>query len=156
MDYYTEISEGYEELHKEEQLKKLEVIKKYLKVKPLLLDIGCGTGLGLKFFNVESKGIDPSEGLIKNNKDCVKGKAEEIPFEDNLFSTIISITALHHCNIDEAIKEIKRVSKADCVYAFTILRKAKNCEEIVKKLQKEFDLKRIEENKKDIILISQT
>ena len=31
MTYYNEISEGYEELHKEEQLKKIELIKKFLK-----------------------------------------------------------------------------------------------------------------------------
>jgi len=32
MTYYDEISEGYEELHKEEQLKKISLIKKHLKV----------------------------------------------------------------------------------------------------------------------------
>ena len=47
MNYYDEISEGYEELHKEEQEKKIELIKQHLKVNPeeKLLDVGCGTGL---------------------------------------------------------------------------------------------------------------
>ena len=45
--YYDSISEGYEELHKEEQLKKIELIKKHFSVKKTdkLLDVGCGTGL---------------------------------------------------------------------------------------------------------------
>ncbi len=45
--YYDEISASYEELHKEEQLKKIEIIK--LSINPKkenkLLDVGCGTGL---------------------------------------------------------------------------------------------------------------
>ena len=30
MEYYNKIAEGYDELYKKEQLKKLELIKKYL------------------------------------------------------------------------------------------------------------------------------
>ena len=47
MTYYDDISSGYEELHKEEQLKKVSSIKKHLKVNSSdkLLDVGCGTGL---------------------------------------------------------------------------------------------------------------
>ena len=47
MNYYDKIAKGYEELHKEEQLKKIKLIKTILKVNPTdkLLDVGCGTGL---------------------------------------------------------------------------------------------------------------
>ena len=46
MDYYNQISKGYDELHGLEQLNKLNVIKNNLNIKnnDLLLDAGCGTG----------------------------------------------------------------------------------------------------------------
>ena len=34
MNYYDEIAEGYEELHKEEQEKKIEIVKKHLEINP--------------------------------------------------------------------------------------------------------------------------
>ena len=49
MDYYSSIAKGYDELHKEEQLKKLQIIAKHIKPKGLLLDIGAGTGISTSF-----------------------------------------------------------------------------------------------------------
>ena len=51
-----------------------------------------------------------------------------------------------------AIAEIKRVSKKDAVYAFTVLKKAKNARSIVSKLKSSFSLLEIEGDK-DIILV---
>ncbi|MBU2590260.1 MAG: class I SAM-dependent methyltransferase [Nanoarchaeota archaeon] len=154
MNYYSGIANGYDKLHKEEQLEKLEIIKKHLKVKGLLLDIGAGTGISTKFFEVEAIALDPSKGMLeKYDGKKVCAKAEDLPFEDKTFSTIISITALHHTDIDKAIKEIKRVAKEDCLFAFTILKKAKNFEEIKEKLKNNFKLKEYD-SKKDLILIS--
>ena len=61
MNYYDEISEGYEELHTEEQLKKMAVIKAKIRPKKedLLLDIACGTGLSSDF-NCNVIGLDPA------------------------------------------------------------------------------------------------
>jgi len=154
MNYYSGIAEGYGKLYEEEQLEKLEIIKKHLKVKGLLLDIGAGTGISTKFFEVEAIALDPSEGMLrKYSGKKVCAKAEDMPFKDNAFSTIISITALHHTDIDKSIKEIKRVAKEDCQFAFTILKKAKNFEEIKDKLKNNFKLKEYD-SKKDLILIS--
>ena len=154
MDYYSEISKGYNELHKEEQLKKLEIIAKHIKPKAPLLDIGAGTGISTSFFRVKAFALEPSEEMLKQYKgEKVVGKAESIPFPDKIFNTIISITALHHADIEKAIKEIKRVSKDNCIYAFTILKKAKNAVEIKELLKKEFNLKELNEEK-DYILVS--
>ncbi|MBI2672761.1 hypothetical protein HYX19_00725, partial [Candidatus Woesearchaeota archaeon] len=64
-------------------------------------------------------------------------------------------TAVHHFNLKKAIQEIKRVSKKETKYAFTIMKKAKNFEGIRKELHKNFSLKEIDEEK-DLILVSRT
>ncbi|MDI6737060.1 MAG: class I SAM-dependent methyltransferase [Nanoarchaeota archaeon] len=155
MGYYSSIAKGYNSLHKEEQLRKLEIIAKYITPKAPLLDIGAGTGISTSFFKVKAIALEPSREMIKNYKgEKVIAKAESIPFPDKSFNTIISITALHHADIEKAIKEIKRVSNDGCIYAFTILKKAANAVEIKEKLKKAFNLKEVDEDEKDYILIS--
>lgn len=154
MDYYDSIAKGYAKLHKEEQAKKLELIARHIKPKGLLLDIGAGTGISTRFFGIDSVALEPSFEMLKQYKGKkAVGIAEALPFRDNTFSTIISITALHHTDIEKAIKEIKRVSKSNCVYAFTVLKKAKNAESIRRLLKENFNLKEIDEEK-DWILVS--
>lgn len=150
---YNEIAKGYDELYYQEQLDKLNLIKQNFKFKGKILDIGAGTGIISKHFdNVTS--LDPAEELLKQAKgETVLGKAEQLPFPDKTFDTIVSLTALHHCDIDKAIEEIKRVSKKQN-YVFTVLKKAKHFKEIVNKLKNNFNLKEINE-KKDLILVSQ-
>jgi len=149
---YDEIAKGYDELYYQEQLDKLNIIRQHFHFKGKILDIGAGTGIiSRNYKNVIS--LDPSENMLKYAKGkTVIAKAEYLPFPDKSFDTIVSLTALHHCNIDQAIKEIKRVSKQEN-YAFTILKKSKHCKDIVTKLKQNFKLKEIEE-KKDIILVS--
>ncbi|MEA3378627.1 MAG: class I SAM-dependent methyltransferase [Nanoarchaeota archaeon] len=155
-DYYSEIVPSYDELYGEEQLKKLDVIAQYIDPEPPLLDIGAGTGISTRFFNVEAVALDPSEKMLKKYKGkSVVGNAENIPFPDNSFNTIISVTSLHHVkNLDLAIREIKRVAKPKCKFAFTILKKAKNFCQLKTKLLKAFNLLQVDEEK-DLILVSQ-
>ncbi len=155
MEYYDNIAEGYNELYEKEQLEKLNVIKKHLKVQEPLLDIGAGTGISTSFFNVKAIALDPSKKMLEKYKGKkFLGTAEDIPLPDNTFRTIISVSALHHSkNIKNAIREIKRVSKDNATYAFTILKKSKNFKNIVKELKKNFNLKEYD-SQKDLILIS--
>ena len=144
---YEELSKGYDELYGEEQLKKLNKIKHLLKGR--ILDIGAGTGIVARHFkNVVS--LDPCrEMLDKAPGKKVIGKAEKLPFKEGEFDTIVSLTALHHTDIDKVISEIKRLKPNNIV--LTILKRSAKCEEIVKKIKKEFKMNEIEEEK-DIIL----
>jgi len=153
MNYYDNIAKSYNELHEEEQKKKLDIISKELKPKGTILDIGAGTGISAKYFKNIAL-LDQSIEMLKQSKGLrIVGKAESLPFKDKTFNNIISITSLHHTNIKRAIKEIKRISKKNCKYSFSILKRAQKYSLIKQELQNSFNLREIDEEK-DIILIS--
>ena len=157
MTYYDEISEGYEELHKEEQLKKIKLIKKYLKVNTndKLLDVGCGTGLTTEPWECIRYGVDPAPKLLERarQKDKIRytlAPAEKIPFKDNSFDIVISITAIQNFqNIEKGLKEIKRIGKDKFVLSF--LKKSQKKDLIDRLIKKHFKVKEILEEEKDLI-----
>lgn len=157
MGYYDEISEGYEELHKDEQLEKIRPIKKYLKVRPddKLLDVGCGTGVTTEPWGCKRYGIDPAPKLLararqKDNIEYKEAPAEKIPYDDNFFDIVISITAIQNFkDIDKGLKEIKRVGKDKFVLSF--LKRSAKKEIIEKLIRKYFDVKDVLEEEKDIV-----
>ena len=159
-NYYDEIAQGYEELHKEEQLKKIELIKKHLKVnsEDKLLDVGCGTGLTTEPWECKRWGIDPSKKLLEKarQKDKIEYKqapAENIPYPDNFFDVVISITAIQNFNdIDKGLEEIKRVGKDRFVLSF--LKKSSKRNLIEKRIKELFNVKEIIEEDKDIIFLA--
>ena len=159
MNYYNEISEGYEELHKQEQLKKVKIIKKYLKVSKSdkLLDVGCGTGLTTSSWRCKRYGIDPAENMLKKAKlknkiIYKKASAEKIPFKNHLFDVVVSITAIQNFdNIEKGLKEIKRVGKNKFVLSF--LKKSKKRNEINKLIRRYFKVREIIEEERDLIYI---
>ena len=140
MKYYNKIAKGYNELHKEEQLKKINIIKQHIKPKPPTLDIGAGTGISSQPFKAIA--LDPAINMLKQYKGIkVQAKAEHLPFKDNTFNTIISVTALHHTNIKKALKEIKRVAKPKAQIAISILKKSKiRLPATYKKIEEDKDL----------------
>ncbi len=154
MEYYNKIARSYNELYRGEQLKKVEIILKNIKPKGKLLDIGAGTGISTKPFEkyCDCTALDPSEELLKQYKGKkIIGKAENLPFKDNSFNVIISVTSLHHSNFKKALKEIFRVSKPNAQIAITILKKSK----LAKTLEKNNllkDFKKID-SEKDFIYI---
>lgn len=156
-DYYFGIAEGYDELYGEEQRRKLKIIAEHFVPRAPLLDIGAGTGIAIRFFGVSGVALDPSEDMLKlyDGKKVI-GSAESLPFPDKSFNSIVSLTALHHvADVDKAVMEIRRVSRDGCNYVFTILKKAKNFDELKSKLEKYFNLIEISEGK-DLILVSRT
>lgn len=99
-----------------------------------ILDVGCGKGFLLYDFTkvvpgLELHGIDISEYAIANAKEEIKdrlqvGSATELPYPDNYFDLVISITTLHNLynfDLDKSLREIERVGKMNkyiCVESY--------------------------------------
>ncbi len=103
-----------------------EAIAKHYALEPghKLLDVGCGKGFLLYDFTqavpgINVRGIDISEYAIANAKEEVRpflqvGNAAILPYEDNTFDMVISITTLHNLrcyDLDRALREIERVGR---------------------------------------------
>ena len=154
MDYYGKIAEGYDELYGEEQRMKLAIIQNSIKTKKStkILDIGCGTGISSNF-ECFVAGIDPSRGLLKQNKSKRKvlGAAESLPFRNNVFDYVVCMTAIHNFHdVKKSLEEMKRV--CDGAFAITILRRSKESGRIKKMIEEKFKVYDIKEEDKDVIL----
>ena len=160
MNYYDEIATGYEELHKEEQEKKIEIIKQSLKPKPdeKLLDVGCGSGLTTRPWNCKRFGIDPSEKILQKARDkdkqgiYIKAPAENLPFKNNEFDIVISITAIQNFDsIEKGLSEIKRVAKDKII--ISALKKSPKINNIKDLIKANFKISKEIEEDKDIIFL---
>lgn len=164
MNYYDHIAQGYDELHGEEQLKKLALIKNKLdeldfkiNKNTKLLDVGCGTGISTDFWDCDATGIDPSERLLKQNKKgkskLIHAKAEKIPFPDNSFDIVISVTAIQNFkDIKKGLDEIKRVGKD--MFALSFLKKSEKSGKIKNLIEEKYNIIDIIEEEKDIIIFA--
>lgn len=171
MEYYNTISPAYNELHSAEQLEKAAIIKKHLfqkgpacrassfprafaAAKGLLLDIGAGTGISTRAFeeHAECIALDPAIGMLKQYGGLkVVARAEQLPFKSGSFGCIVSITALHHADLETANAEIGRVAKKNAKIAVSFFKRAKNFEE-AKRLFSEW--KQVD-SEKDLIFAKQ-
>ncbi|MFC1691658.1 class I SAM-dependent methyltransferase [Nanoarchaeota archaeon] len=180
--YYDQISEGYEELHKEEQLAKMKLVKSqiglYLAQKARLLtdgkikiaDIGCGTGITAdwtkeaeifkKMYNLDLivTGLDPARKLLDKCKlpiDKVLAAAEKIPLPDKSFDIVTSITAIQNFqDIKKGLSEISRIGKEDALFVLSFLKKSPKKDLILSEIRSIFKVKRELEEDKDILIIA--
>ncbi|MFH1545573.1 MAG: methyltransferase domain-containing protein [archaeon] len=132
MRFHDKHSEKYDEAHNLES-KKIQFIHedflKYLSSLPkkaLVLEAGCGTGKDLVEirekgfravgFDISRKMVEETGKKLKEKKfNDVKvfvGDAERIPFENELFDSVVMVATLHHLkNNEKGIREMSRVLK---------------------------------------------
>ncbi|PIR04898.1 MAG: hypothetical protein COV57_02035 [Candidatus Liptonbacteria bacterium CG11_big_fil_rev_8_21_14_0_20_35_14] len=102
----------------------LEVIKyifnKLNKNKPLVLDLGCGTGISTRQLAPYSGyiiGVDKDEDMISN--DSINYKVSDVsnlPFENSYFDLVTAFSAFHWFCDKKSILEIKRVLKTNGIF----------------------------------------
>jgi len=132
MHYYSQINKGYDSLHSGEQLEKAALIKENCALKGLLLDIGAGTGLCTREFEKQAVciALDPAkEMLLHFPGPKVVGRAEQLPFKNSSFDSVVSITALHHSNLVQAKAEIARIAKPGAKIAISFFKRAASFQE---------------------------
>ncbi len=164
-DYYNSISEGYEELHIEEQKAKLRLIKDEISRLwgfeniHTILDVGCGTGITSDFreYNIEVTGADPAKNLLEKAREkgikTVRAEAESLPFRNSSFDLVTSITAIQNFNnIEKGLKEIRRVGKG--MFCLSFLKKSKKRDAIKGLIDKIFKTEKKVEEDKDIIILA--
>lgn len=158
MNYYDGISKGYKELYHNEQELKIKNIIDFLPKKGKILDLGSGDGVLNKYLNkdVDLISFDLSQELLNlnNNKNKVQGSVENLPFNDKEFDYIISLTMVQDVqNIKKAISEINRVINSDSTLIISFLKMSSKREEIVREIEKYFNIEEEIEEIKDLILI---
>ena len=96
-----------------------------------VLEIGVGTGLSFPHYppNVELAGVEPSPHMLKRARrraaelgrevELVEAPAEQLPFADDSFDTVVSLTVL--CTVRDpqrALGEIRRVLRPGGRFVF--------------------------------------
>jgi len=150
-DYYDELAAGYDELHREEQERKIRLILDNFEIgeKEKLLDVGCGTGFSLEMWpSKHVTGAEPSAAMIRQAPKDVQARimhvrAEDMSiFDDHEFDVVVSVTAIHNfTGIEDGLREMKRVGKR--TFAFSVLKKSEKLGEIDRLIRKHFTVSKV-------------
>jgi ubiquinone/menaquinone biosynthesis C-methylase UbiE len=162
MDYYNGISRGYDELYGEEQKKKIRLILEILKNNGVIisrnskvLDLGAGSGILNRFLDCELYSVDPSKKLLELNPGKRKfiGYAENIPFPDNFFEIVFSITTIQNFkDLRKGLSEIRRVGGK--IFILSSLKRSDRIGQIETEILKIFNVKETLEEEKDLIFFA--
>ncbi len=108
------------------------LFNRYIEKNDCVLDLGCGNGRFYELIKDRTNyfGIDNSEELISLARkrypeaDFKKGDALNIPFPDNYFNKVFSVSVLHHFPSkdlrEDFLKECKRVLKPGGILIITV------------------------------------
>lgn len=106
-----------------------------IKIKPPVLDIGCGFGefAGVFFKNLVEMGIDiNTDDLLlaaqkKKYKKTIFADARNLPFPDKSFKTVVSISTLEHIEeVEPVFSEAYRVLRKNGQLIYTVPTKTVN------------------------------
>lgn len=142
---YDTTAKSYDELYRDEQYSKYEVIVKkglYPTSNDRVLDAGCGTCLFYEYLNEMELipqyyvGLDVSTGMlnlcldknvISNPKvDLIQADIEYIPFREKSFNKIYAITVLDLIEDKKnTLISIEKLLKDDGVLVYTLLKQRK-------------------------------
>lgn len=108
-------------------IRRIDLVKEYLDVKPgkKILECGCGSGdftsylvnsldnaVNIYAIDISSSQLKlASKKIQKSNVNFVTGSVMDLPFKNEFFDFVIGNAVLHHLDIDKSLEEIKRVLK---------------------------------------------
>ena len=150
-DPYAPLARGYDELHKEEQVRKIRLILQHFEIRQneTLLDVGCGTGFSFDYWPTRNvTGAEPSAAMIQQapperQKRILHLRAEDLGiFDDHEFDIVVSITAIHNFDdLEAGLREMRRVGKRR--FVFSVLKKSAKRDAIDRLIRKHFFVKEI-------------
>ena len=102
----------------------IDYVKNIIPKNAIVADIGCGTGILTKQLldnNIKTIGIEPNVDMLNKAKKYLSGYkckfinayAENTLLDNNSIDLIVIATALHWFNLDDFIKESKRILKSN-------------------------------------------
>jgi len=127
MEYFNKISGRYDDWYRTKTGRYVDRTEKWLVFSMLrtksgrALDLGCGTGnytLELKRRGFDVIGLDASDGMLRiarsKGLNCIKGDAYALPFPDESFDLVLSVTMFEFIHEPEkVVREIHRVLRPD-------------------------------------------
>jgi ubiquinone/menaquinone biosynthesis C-methylase UbiE len=124
---FGEFVKQYEKARRPYPAEVFAFLKRSLRVKkPLILDLGCGTGISTRQLTKVGTviGCDPDPRMLaaarKHTRPKVKkytvGSADKLPFADETFDAVTAFAALHWFSDKKSVEEIKRVLKPNGLF----------------------------------------
>lgn len=164
---YDELGSSlYDMRYTEEQEAKYQLILDELPETNLILDNGCGTGLLFPLIESNLVGLDLSSALLDKAKEragetqfLVQGDSEYLPFRDNVFYAVVSVTVIQNLSNPERMPaESARVTRVDSTVIISSLKRVyEKTEDITRIVENEYlRLDRVftDENINDWITVS--
>lgn len=141
---YDVPADGYRELYGEEQLEKYRLALGFIDLSSRkVLDVGCGIGLLAEYLGSVNKdiyyvGVDVDierlRAADRSLGDYVAADGHFLPFRDKAFDASLSFTVIHLLRLDDAIDEMRRVSRS--LIVVTLLKKRDDLrEKLLKKAE---------------------